>query len=110
MHDARKDAFFVEEVADLLIFNAGERVHVTETLDADPQVVGEAVKLLRRLGFVIEAEQGRPGYTLEGWSRASWVHVDKLAREYAAVMALTCSRRRRVEPMEGQMELVEVGA
>ena len=104
--NARQDPYFVETVADLLIFNAGKRVCLTEELGADPQVVGEAVKLLRRLGFVIVAEQGRPGYTLEGWSRAAWVHVGKLAREYAGVMARTCDRRRRVLPCPGQMELV----
>ncbi len=106
MSDARHDPYFVETVADLLIFNAGERVCLTELTGADAQVVGEAVKLLRRLGFVITAEQGRAGYTLEGWSRAAWVHVGKLAREYAGVMARTCDRRRRTIPCPGQMELV----
>lgn len=104
--EPRHDPYFVETVADLLIFNAGERLNLTELTGADSQVVGEAVKLLRRLGFVIEAQQGRAGYTLEGWSRAAWVHVGKLAREYAGVMARTCDRRRRVVQCPGQLELV----
>lgn len=105
---ARQDPYFVETVADLLIFNAGERVNLTELTGADSQVIGEAVDFLRRLGLVIEAEQGRAGYTLHGWSRVRWVHVGKLAREYAGVMDRRCSRRRRVAPLPGQMELEEV--
>lgn len=87
----RHDPYLVEAIATLLIYNAGQPVHLTKELDLWPQIVGEAVQVLRRLGFVIEAEQGRSGYTLKGWARPDrWMHLDTVYREHKSVLRVRC--------------------
>lgn len=68
-YDPSTDTGFIEEVAELLMRNFGQRVAVGATLGVDVWVVGAAVKELRRRGFVIAAQKGVPGYTLLGWRR-----------------------------------------
>lgn len=68
-YDPRADPEFVGEVATLLMQHLGRRIAVGRVLGADVWVVGEAVKELRRRGFVIHAKKGKPGYRMVGWRR-----------------------------------------
>lgn len=68
-YDPRTDPGFVDRVAALLLSRYRRRVLVARELDVDTWVVNDAVKVLRRAGFVIVAHKGVAGYTLTGWRR-----------------------------------------
>jgi hypothetical protein len=65
----RCDPTFLNRIADLLISNYRERVHIESLLGGDPWVIHDRIEKLRQTyGFVVVGNRGIAGYTLTDWA------------------------------------------
>jgi len=101
----RHDPTYVEKVADALLAQRGQRVHLEAVVGGDPWCVHEAVECLRRLGWDIRGTRGSPGYVFVKWLRPPrWTRLDSVYREHTAAIVLCPKRVRHMAPAAGQLE------
>jgi hypothetical protein len=101
----RHDPTYVEKVADVLLLNRGKRVHIEPIVGGDPWVISEAVNCLRRLGWDIRAERGRPGFVFVRWVRpVPWLRLESVRRDHLGAIVLK-PKRIRHGATDDQMEL-----
>lgn len=110
-YDIRHDPEAANKIAALLldgyVRHPGRPVLLGRALGSkDVWAIRWHVECLRRLGWVIEARKGIPGYTLVGFRAPKpWTHLDRVQRDVYAEMTAG-SRQTAESPLPGQLELV----
>jgi len=111
-YEIRHDPEAVNRVAALLldgyVRHPGQPVLLGRILGTkDVWAIRWHVECLRRLGWVIEAQKGIPGYALVGFRAPKpWTHRDKVQRDAYLDLTHGGKGQQADPPLPGQLELV----